>query len=321
MAVAPAPSRSTTVLLRAAALPSAGSLVAAIVAGARLGAAALLAVLLSSLVAPVARAVDRAGGTVVAAAGLLIGDLTGLLAAAVGLSLLLGVSVSAAGLLAALGFLVIFVAARRRWAAFHLVLAALLAVIAAACVAELPLIHAGAAWVSRQPAPGGLIRGLALALALFGAIVHPQVLARTGGSQPPNPAISWALAAGACLVSMSVTIGSAVMLGRRGTVLTSLDQGHQILTPLFGGASEVAFAIALIIAGAGAGAATALTWLWDGGRGYALRAATLVIALVILVLRVDLLGSLIGLQALLGLTILLRMASPSDARRAATVPA
>ena len=247
-------------------------------------------------------------------------DLAEFLGAALGFNILLGVPLFQAALLTGVVVFLLLALERFGYRAIEYAIIALVAVIGLAYLYELVLAH---------PDPAGIARGLVvpdisngrlyIAIGMLGATVMPHniylhsalVLPRreTMGSRDHirSQIMDSSLALNlAFLVNAAILIMSAATFFNHGAIVTSIEQAHQTLTPLLGGISAVAFAVALLAAGLSSSTTATLAgqvilqgFLRVRMSLFLRRLLTMVPALIVIYLKVDSLKILVLSQVCL----------------------
>ena len=222
---------------------------------------------------------DRAPRPVVSAAWLgaevvaMATDLAELLGAGLGLSLLTGLPLFAATLIAAGGTMLLLGLERRGTAPFEAVIAALIGVIAVSYIAETVIgkPEFGAVARSLLPPRLGGRESVLLAAGILGATVMPHViylhsalmqdrgtsadeirLRRMLRAQRADVTAVLALAG---LVNILMVMLAAATFHQQGLVhVSGIEQAHRTLAPILGAASSAIFAVALLASGLSASA-------------------------------------------------------------------
>ncbi len=198
-----------------------------------------------------------------AEASALATDLAEFLGAALGFNILFGIPLFQAALITGVVVFVLLALERLGYRAVEYAIIAFVGTIGMAYVYELFLA---------KPDVGGIARGLVtpnisdgrlyIAIGMLGATVMPHnIYLHSALVQSRRPLLSArthirtqiadatiALNA-AFFVNAAILIMSAATFYERGVVVTSIEQAHETLTPLLGGLSAVAFAVALLASG------------------------------------------------------------------------
>jgi manganese transport protein len=200
-------------------------------------------------------------------------DLAELLGAGLGLSLLTGIALLPATLIAAAGTVLLLSLQRRGMSPFEAVIAALIAVIAVSYVAETIMgkPDLGALGRSFLPPRLGGREAVLLATGILGATVMPHViylhsaltqdrgrrqdearLRRMLSAQRLDVAV--ALGVAGVINVLMVTLAAATFHEEGLVRVSGIEQAHRTLTPILGSASSAVFAISLLASGLSASA-------------------------------------------------------------------
>jgi manganese transport protein len=247
-------------------------------------------------------------------------DLAEFLGAALGFNILLGIPLFQAALLTGVVVFALLALERFGYRAIEYAIITLVAVIGLAYLYELLLA---------QPEMGGIARGLIvpnisngrlyIAIGMLGATVmphniylHSALVQSRRASMPTrehvrSQIVDSSLALNlAFLVNAAILIMSAATFFTHGALVTSIEQAHQTLTPLLGGFSAVAFAIALLASGLSSSTTATLAgqvilqgFLHVRMSLFVRRLITMVPALIVIYFKVDSLKILVLSQVCL----------------------
>ena len=247
-------------------------------------------------------------------------DLAECLGAALGFNILLGIPLFQAALLTGVAVFALLALEKFGYRAVEYAIIALVAVIGLAYLYELVLAKPLMAPLLKGLVTPNIMDGrLYIAIGMLGATVMPHniylhsalVLPRRALMEPrkhirTQVADSVFALNIAFLVNAAILIMSAATFFERGVVVTSIEQAHETLAPLLGGASAVAFAIALLASGLASSTTATLAgqvilqgFLHVRMSLFVRRLITMVPALVVIYFQVDSLKILVLSQVCL----------------------
>jgi manganese transport protein len=247
-------------------------------------------------------------------------DLAEFLGAALGFNILLGIPLFEAALLTGVAVFGLLALERFGYRTVEYAIIALVGVIGLAYLYELFLAKPDLAGIGRGLVTPDITDGrLYIAIGMLGATVMPHNVYLHSALVKPRrdllptkkhirtQVLDSAVALNlAFFVNSAILIMSAATFWERGVLVTSIEQAHETLTPLLGGASAVAFAIALLASGLSSSTTATLAgqvilqgFLHVRMSLFMRRLVTMIPALVVIYLQVDSLKILVLSQVCL----------------------
>lgn len=247
-------------------------------------------------------------------------DLAEFLGAALGFNILFGIPLFEAALLTGAVVFGLLALDRLGYRAVEYAIISLVAVIGLAYLYELFLAKPDLAGIGRGLITPDISDGrLYIAIGMLGATVMPHnIYLHSALVMPRRPLIdhrghirtqlidSTVALNAAFFVNAAILIMSAATFYERGVVVTSIEQAHETLTPLLGGMSATAFAIALLASGLSSSTTATLAgqvilqgFLHVRMSMFLRRLITMIPALIVIYLQVDSLKILVLSQVML----------------------
>ncbi|HWO90059.1 MAG TPA: Nramp family divalent metal transporter [Gemmatimonadales bacterium] len=247
-------------------------------------------------------------------------DLAEFLGAALGFNILFGIPLFEAALLTGVVVMGLLALERIGYRAVEYAIIGFVGVIGLAYLYELFLAKPDLAGIGRGLITPDISDGrLYIAIGMLGATVMPHnIYLHSALVLPRRPLMddrkhiktqildSTIALNAAFFVNAAILIMSAATFWERGVVVTSIEQAHQTLTPLLGGLSAVAFAVALLASGLSSSTTATLAgqvilqgFLHVRMSMFLRRLITMIPALIVIYLQVDSLKILVLSQVML----------------------